>query len=129
LQEPESQATADYQQQKTRLTELQADLLGLRLARMEGELISAVAVDNAWADSVLRTRAVLLGLPPRLSAQINQADNPHAVTQIIAQGIDDALTELAEPVTYEDNLMDSDLEEIDDENNDESDDEEDKYQG
>jgi len=122
--------SSSYQQAKTRLINLQAELITLRLARDQCELISATDVDNTWADRILRSRAILLGLPPRLSAQISslcQVDNPHAITRIITQGINDALDELAKPITYENNDSEEDFDETTDETNDEIDDEQDKH--
>lgn len=103
----DDQNSSNYQQQKTRLAGLQADLLELRLARSQGKFIPADIVDSTWADSILRARAVLLGLPPRLSAKISQiTDDPKAITRIITQGIEEALDELSKPVTYEDDTLD-----------------------
>jgi len=122
--------SSSYQRAKTRLINIQADQATLRLARDQGELISAIDVDNVWSDRILCSRAILLGLPPRLSAQIStlcQIDDPHAITRIIADGINEALDELAKPVTYEDNYIDRDFDETEDEADDEIDDEEAKH--
>ena len=123
--------SSSYQEAKTRLINIQADLATLRLARNQDELIPATAVDNAWSDSILRARAILLGLPPRLSAQISQhddlADDPHIVSRIIAQGINEALDELGKPITYEDNDREEDFDETADAADDKIDDDEDKH--
>lgn len=104
--EHNDQVSSNYQRAKTRLINLQADQVTLRLARDQTKLLSAIDVDNTWSDRILCARAILQGLPPRLSAQISalcQVDSPHAITRIIAQGINEALDELARPITYKDN--------------------------
>lgn len=55
---------------KVRLTEAQAGAAELKLAKLRGELVSAVEVEREWSDLLRGLRAELLALPSRIGARV-----------------------------------------------------------
>ncbi len=97
LQLSDTQTDTDHQQQKARLTKLQADLLALRLARENRQLISVKAVNDTWADITIRARQTLLGMAPGLAAKVTLLSEVKDITQCINQEINAVLDLLAQP--------------------------------
>jgi terminase small subunit / prophage DNA-packing protein len=79
---------------KERLTAFQADLVELKLNQQRGELVPVAQVQHRWASILQQVKAVMLGVPAKI-----QADLPH-LTVFDAETIDKriraALTDLGE---------------------------------
>jgi len=91
-----------------RLTALQADLLALRLARENHQLISVKAVNDTWADITIRARQTLLGMAPGLAAKVTLLSEVKDITQCVNQEIEAVLDLLAQP-DYGDQSADEEL--------------------
>jgi len=100
--EHEDKDQTSYQQQKTRLIQLQADLLELRLARKNRQLISVKAVDDAWMDITIRAKDILLNMVPGLTAKIVLLKDSDAITDCIDQEVENVLELLAKPDYHDD---------------------------
>ena len=107
LQLPDTQTNTDHQQQKARLITLQADLLALRLARENHQLISVKVVNDTWADITIRARQTLLGMAPGLAAKVTLLSEVKDITQCIHQEIEAVLDLLAQPNYGEQNTEDA----------------------
>ncbi|MEE9452549.1 MAG: hypothetical protein V3V61_07330, partial [Gammaproteobacteria bacterium] len=111
--EYETQEQSDeHQQQKVRLSRLRGDLLELRLARENRQLISAKAVDDAWCDITIRAREILLGMAPGLATKIILLKGVDDITDCIEQEIENVLELLATP-DYDDNFSEEEVDELD----------------
>lgn len=84
-------ADPELKAEKIRLAREQADHLELRNQEKRRELVSAVSVQNSWAEILRTVRAGMLAIPSRVSVQLNLSPNDIA---IIDREIRDVMTEL-----------------------------------
>ena len=96
LREKRAQYPIDLQNERARLTKLQADKADLELMETRGEVIRAEDVARTWADLVIAARSRLLAIPTSLTPGILAADSQNAVTELLRDAIEDALNELAD---------------------------------
>lgn len=82
--------------ERTRLTRINADRKALLLAKEKGELIPADLAEAVWSKMILGCRAKLLALPKRIAPQAVCFRTALELEEAIADGIREALTELAE---------------------------------
>ena len=96
LREKRAQYPIDLQNERARLTKLQADKADLELMEARGEVIRAEDVASTWADLVIAARSRLLAIPTSLTPAVLAADKQNVVTELLRDAIEDALTELAD---------------------------------
>ena len=96
LREKRAQYPIDLQNERARLTKLQADKCDLELMEARGEVIRAEDVARTWADLVIAARSRLLAIPTSLTPAVMAADKLNTVTELLRDSIEDALNELAD---------------------------------
>ena len=96
LRDKQSRYPVDLQNERARLTKLQADKCDLELQEARDEVIRAEDVAKTWGDLVVAAHSRLLAIPTSLTPGILAADSQNAVTELLRDAIEDALNELAE---------------------------------
>ena len=96
LREKRNKYPIDLQNERARLTRLQADKCDLELHEARGEVIRAEDVAKTWGDLVVAARSRLLAIPTTVSPAVLAADKLNTVTELLRDSIEDALNELAE---------------------------------
>ncbi|WP_018264039.1 hypothetical protein [Methylobacterium sp. WSM2598] len=91
---PEDPSTDDYIAQRARLTKARADLAGLELAQLRGELVPADDIEAAWGAAVGAMRSRLLGLPAKTAPRAITLRSAAEVTALIRREMIDILAEL-----------------------------------
>ena len=85
----------DYQAERARLTHTQANKADLELALMQGDVIPAEQVTEAWTEIVMNVRARLLAMPTRAAHLVHAAASTDEAREILANLSREILTELA----------------------------------
>lgn len=89
-------STTDLHNEKLRLTKAQADKATLEVNELEGELIPAQLVEDAWINYTANVRAKLLGLPSRIAHEVISIDDYQKALVLLKEQVHEALNELAE---------------------------------
>ena len=100
----------DHARERSRLMRAKASMAELELARLRRELLPADEVEAGWAQAIGRSRALLLGIPPGVAAEIvvavrSEPDDELAerlVRERLTRDIDAALSELADTSAADD---------------------------
>lgn len=85
----------DLVAERTRLTKLQADRVAIEIAEAKGQLVWADAVQESWATHIMAARARFLAFPTRYAPRIAPPGKVADVQEILREGIDECLNELA----------------------------------
>lgn len=96
MREKRNKYPIDLQNERARLTKLQADRADIQLQEARGEVVRTEDVASTWADLVIAARSRLLAIPTSLTPGILAADSQNAVTELLRDAIEDALNELAD---------------------------------
>ena len=96
LRDKQSRYPVDLQNERARLTKLQADKADHELKEARGEVIRAEDVAQTWGDLVIAARSRLLAIPTSLTPAVLAADNQNTVTELLRDSIEEALNELAD---------------------------------
>lgn len=91
--------SGDYNEERTRLTKLQADKAELELQEKELELISTDLIKTIWTEYIANIRSKLLALPSKLGHLTQAADSYAEAEGIIKEAIYECLEELSEDAT------------------------------
>jgi len=91
-----SAASGDYNEERTRLTKLQADKAELELQEKEADLISTDIIKSIWTDYVSNVRSKLLALPSKLGHLTQAAETYAEAESLIKESIYECLEELSE---------------------------------
>lgn len=87
----------DFAAERTRKTRLEADILELEKAQLEGQLIPVDEVQSAWGRLAAAFRARMLALPTKTAPLVVAAESFIAAEKILTDAIHDALNELSGP--------------------------------
>lgn len=87
--------SADYHEERSRLTKAQADKAELEAAVMAGKLVEVEQLIQAWEGMLSSMRAKLLALPSKLAPVVADEDEPGVVQNLIDDYMREALEELA----------------------------------
>lgn len=90
-----AEGAPDYQAEKARLTQAQADAQEMKNAQARRELLARADVDAAAEGAFARVRAKLLGVPSKVAAEVAAEDDPIRCQAIVQAAVDEALSELA----------------------------------
>lgn len=82
-------------QEKTRLTNLQANKIELELATLRGDLLLYDDVEKELADIVLSFRAKMLNIPTKIAPTLALESEASVIEGILRQTIKEALDELS----------------------------------
>lgn len=86
----------DYDTERTRKVKLEADILALQKAQLEGRLIPADKAEQAWAALVAAFRSRMLSIPSKCAPPIAGLESFIEVERLLSDAIHDALAELAD---------------------------------
>ena len=84
----------DYSEERTRLTRAQADKAEAEVDHIKGITVEIGEVLKTWTALIANCRARLIALPTALTPTIQAARDEHEITELLTDGINDALTEL-----------------------------------
>jgi phage terminase Nu1 subunit (DNA packaging protein) len=101
-----SAASGDLNEERTRLTKLQADKAQLELQEKEADLISTDIIKSIWTDYVSNVRSKLLALPSKLGHLTQAAETYAEAESLIKEAIYECLEELSEDATKQTNEED-----------------------
>jgi phage terminase Nu1 subunit (DNA packaging protein) len=101
-----SAASGDLNEERTRLTKLQADKAELELQEKEADLISTDIVKSIWTDYVSNVRSKLLALPSKLGHLTQAAETYAEAETLIKEAVYECLEELSEDATKQTNEED-----------------------
>lgn len=87
--------SADYHEERSRLTKAQADKAELEAAVMAGKLVEVEQLTQAWEGMLSSMRAKLLAIPSKLAPVVADEDEPGVVQDLIDNYMREALEELA----------------------------------
>jgi len=87
----------DFSTERTRKTRLEADILELEKAQLEGQLLPVDQVQAAWGRLAAAFRARMLALPTKTAPLVVAAESFIAAEKILTDAIHDALAELSGP--------------------------------
>ena len=96
LRDKQSRYPVDLQNERARLTKIQADRAAIELQLARGEVVGTDEVSKVWADLVLACRSKLLALPTSLGPGLLAERDLAGVSALLRDAIEDALTELSE---------------------------------
>jgi len=88
-------ASGDLNEERTRLTKLQADKAQLEVQEMEESLVSVERITEEWVGYVSNVRSKLLALPSKVSHRVQAAETYAEAEQILKESVYDALHELS----------------------------------
>ncbi len=92
----------DTHLERARLLKAQADKTELEVASLQGRLISVEQTAEDWRSIVMACRSKLLALPSKSALQLaSLGSDPNKIEHFLKRLIYEALTELAEPDSYE----------------------------
>lgn len=86
----------DYDTERTRKVKLEADILGLEKSQLEGKLIPAEKVEQAWIAMASAFRAKILSIPSKYAPQLTGLLSFIEIERILNDAIYAALTELSD---------------------------------
>ncbi len=84
----------DYSEERTRLTRAQADKAEAEVDHIKGITVEIGEVLKVWTTLIANCRARLITLPTALTPSIQAARDEHEITELLTDGINDALDEL-----------------------------------
>ncbi|ACA16368.1 hypothetical protein M446_1891 [Methylobacterium sp. 4-46] len=87
-------AADDYVTERARLTAARADLAGLELAQLRGELVPADDIEATWGAAVGAMRSRLLALPAKTAPRVVTMRTAAEVATLIRGELIDILIEL-----------------------------------
>ena len=88
--------SGDLQEERTRLTKVQADKAELELEELEKVLIAAEDVKSVWSDYISNIRSKLLSLPSKLGHLVQATESYAEAEQILKEAMYEVLEELSE---------------------------------
>lgn len=88
-------ASGDLNEEKTRLTKLQADKAELELNELEQSLVSVDRIADEWVNFVSNAKSKLLALPSKVSHRVQATESYAEAEKILKDAIHDALNELS----------------------------------
>jgi phage terminase Nu1 subunit (DNA packaging protein) len=88
-------ASGDLNEERTRLTKLQADKAQLEVQEMEESLVSVEKITEEWVGYVANVRSKLLALPSKVSHRVQAAETYAEAEKILKESVYDALHELS----------------------------------
>jgi phage terminase Nu1 subunit (DNA packaging protein) len=89
------QPVTDYDTERTRKVKIEADILGIQKAQIEGRMIPSEKVEAAWVSLVSAFRARMLAIPSRCAPIIAGLGSYVEVENTLTDVIHEALTELS----------------------------------
>jgi phage terminase Nu1 subunit (DNA packaging protein) len=87
--------SGDLNEEKTRLTKLQADKAQLEVQEMEQSLVSVERITEEWVGYASNVRSKLLALPSKVSHRVQAAETYAEAEKILKEAVYDALHELS----------------------------------
>lgn len=87
--------SGDLNEEKTRLTKLQADKAQLEVQEMEQSLVSVEKITEEWVGYASNVRSKLLALPSKVSHRVQAAETYAEAEKILKEAVYDALHELS----------------------------------
>ena len=84
----------DYSEERTRLTRAQADKAEAEVDHIKGITVEIGEVLKVWTTLIANCRARLIALPTSITPSIQAARDEHEITELLTDGINDALDEL-----------------------------------
>jgi phage terminase Nu1 subunit (DNA packaging protein) len=101
LSKGKKQNQGDLNEERTRLTKLQADRAELELQEKEASLIDVDKVTQEWNDYVSNVRSKLLAIPAKLGHRVQAAETYTEAEQILKEAVYECLEELSEDAESE----------------------------
>ena len=89
------QSGSEYDIARTRKVTAEAEITELELAKINGELVSAEDVVNAWSDTLAVLKSRLITIPSKAAPLVATEESAGACQKIIDDLIREALDELA----------------------------------
>ena len=87
---------SQYKKHRARLYRFRGDKAEVEAALLKGTSHDAASVARVWADMIANSRVKLLALPTTLAAQLEGVDSINERREIISEGVNGALSELAD---------------------------------
>ena len=87
--------SADYHEERSRLTKAQADKAEFEAAVMAGKLVDVDQLSTQWESMLVSMKAKLLAMPSKLAPVVADEDEPGVIQAMIDDYMREALEELA----------------------------------
>lgn len=97
-------APQDTHFERARLLKAQADMAEIELAERTGLLVTVERIEADWVQMVTACRAKLLGIPTKTAYQIANLKDPEEVEKFLKRTIHEALLELANYETEDEDI-------------------------
>lgn len=97
-------APQDTHFERARLLKAQADMAEIELAERTGQLVTVERSEADWVQMVTACRAKLLGIPTKTAYQIANLKDPEEIEKFLKRTIHEALTELANYETEDEDI-------------------------
>lgn len=101
-------APQDTHFERARLLKAQADMAEIELAERTGQLVTVERIEADWVQMVTACRAKLLGIPTKTAYQIANLKDPEEVEKFLKRTIHEALLELANYETEDEDISTDD---------------------
>jgi phage terminase Nu1 subunit (DNA packaging protein) len=88
--------SADYQEERARLTKAQADKAEMDAALMAGKLVDIDQLSTEWETMLMSMKAKLIAIPSKVAPLVADEDNPGIIQAMIDDYMREALQELAQ---------------------------------
>lgn len=89
------QPVTDYDTERTRKVKIEADILGIQKAQIEGRMIPSEKVEAAWVSLVSAFRSRMLALPSRCAPIVAGMGSYIEIERALTDNIHEALMELS----------------------------------
>lgn len=96
LQAGQNGQVIDFNKERARLTQQQADKVTLENAQLRATLLPIEMVVSTWSEMIANARARLLGLPTKIAPAVTDCEDIAENRAILTEAISEALQELAD---------------------------------
>ncbi|MFZ9066269.1 MAG: hypothetical protein ACO23R_02735 [bacterium] len=88
--------SADFHEEKARLTKAQADMAEMEAEEMSGSMVRVEEVLRVWQEILMAMKGKLLSVPSKAATLVADEDNPAQCKEILELMVREALNELSE---------------------------------
>lgn len=91
-----TEGVLNFQEEKARLTKMQADKAEMEVKELSGELVRVEDMLDAWQEILMDCKGKILSIPSKLATLVVDIDNPGEAQELIEDHLREALEELSE---------------------------------
>lgn len=91
-----TEGVLNFQEEKARLTKMQADKAEMEVKELAGELVPVEDMLNAWQEILMGCKGKILSIPSKLATLVVDIDDPAEAQELIEFHLREALEELSD---------------------------------